>query len=172
MKGASNWSPQVKLPSKSPALLGLTIVLINTIENLMISAKLATPDHLKIRSFEIGFWCHNLCPWNHQQNFITLIKLYCRYGYVVMVMHFYKKSYPNFNYISILPEKPNFWGVALVQVQYFGTGTRYGLEILLRYEKSVETKSQKVLRANSYFWRSCREKTGRCTFLKTLLPPP
>ena len=37
----------------------------------------------------------------------------------------------------------------LIEVQEFGTGTRYGLEILHQFGKSVKTKSQKVLEANS-----------------------
>ena len=49
----------------------------------------------------------------------------------------------------------------MVQVQSFGTGTRYKLEILHESVKRVKTKSQKVLGANSYVCRSYREKTGR-----------
>ena len=37
----------------------------------------------------------------------------------------------------------------------------YGLEILLQCGKRVTTKSQTVLRANSYVCRSNRRKTGR-----------
>ena len=37
----------------------------------------------------------------------------------------------------------------------------YGLEILLQCGKRVKTKSQTVLRANSYVCRSNRRKTGR-----------
>ena len=47
--------------------------------------------------------------------------------------------------ISILQgfdqKKTIFWGVVLVQVQKFGTGTRYGLEALHQCDKMVETKS-------------------------------
>ena len=38
-----------------------------------------------------------------------------------------------------------FWGVPLVQVQQFGTGTSYGFKILYQYDKRVKTKSYKVL---------------------------
>ena len=58
-----------------------------------------------------------------------------------------------------------FWAVILVQVQWFGTGTKYKLEILHQGGKRVKTKSQKVLGINSYVRRSCRRKTGRGTFL-------
>ena len=47
-----------------------------------------------------------------------------------------------------------------VQVQKFGTGTRYKLEILHQCGKKVKSKSQKVCGANSYVCRSYREKTG------------
>ena len=36
-----------------------------------------------------------------------------------------------------------FWGVVLVEVQYFETGTRYGPDILQLCGKKIKTKSQK-----------------------------
>ena len=54
-----------------------------------------------------------------------------------------------------------FWGVGLVQVQLFGTDTKYELEILHQCGKRVKTKSQKVLEANSYICKSYRGKAGR-----------
>ena len=53
----------------------------------------------------------------------------------------------------------------MVQVQKFGIGTRYQLEHLHQCGKSVKNKSQKVLGANSYVYRSYRRKTGREAFL-------
>ena len=50
--------------------------------------------------------------------------------------------------------------MVLVEVQKFGTGTRYSLEILHQCGKRVNTKSQKVLGANSYICKSYRGKTG------------
>ena len=47
-------------------------------------------------------------------------------------------------------KKQFFKGVVYVQVQWFRTGTRYGLEILQQCGKRVKAKSQKVLRANTY----------------------
>ena len=58
----------------------------------------------------------------------------------------------------------------MVQVQYFGTGTRYKLEILHQSVKSVKIKSQKVSGANSNVCRIYRGKTGWGAFLP--LPPP
>ena len=57
--------------------------------------------------------------------------------------------------------------MVLVQVQYFGTGTRYDLEILYKYGKRLKTKSQKVLWAKFYVYRSYRGKTGSPS-----TPPP
>ena len=51
--------------------------------------------------------------------------------------------------------------MVLVQVQEFGAGTRYKLEILHQSVKKVKTKSQKVWLANSYVYRSYSRKTGR-----------
>ena len=56
----------------------------------------------------------------------------------------------------------------MIEVQQFGTGTRYGIEILHQCEKKVKTKSQKVLGANSYVCRSYyKEKSG--SYFKTLV---
>ena len=41
------------------------------------------------------------------------------------------------------------------------SGTKYGPQILCKFGKMVETKSQKVVGANSYVYRSYREKPGR-----------
>ena len=45
-----------------------------------------------------------------------------------------------------LTRKTFFWGVLLVQVQYFWTGIRYGHGILHKKGKRVEIKSQKIWR--------------------------
>ena len=89
-----------------------------------------------------------------------------------VVLHFYERSYHNLNFIRIWPEKTLFWEVVLVQVQQFGTGTRYNLEILHQCGKKVKTKNQKFFTANSYVCRSYWRKTGRegpfCTKLKII----
>ena len=76
------------------------------------------------------------------------------------------------NFIMIWPEKPFFWGVVLVQFQYFGTGTGYGLDILHQRGKRAKTKNKEVLGANSYVCRSYRGKLGRGMGLFDLSPPP
>ena len=64
------------------------------------------------------------------------------------------RCYRNLNFIKIWPEKTLFWGMVLVEVQWFGTYNRYSLEILRQHEKRVKNKSQKILTANSYVCRS------------------
>ena len=75
--------------------------------------------------------------------------------------HLYKTSYHNLNFIRIWPEKPLFWGAVFVQVHWFGTGTRYKLEILHQSVRGAKTKIQKVLGPHSYVYRSYRGKTGK-----------
>ena len=53
--------------------------------------------------------------------------------------------------------KTFFWGVVLVRAQGFVTGVKYDQVILEQCGKRVKLKV-KVLKANSYFWRSYREK--------------
>ena len=48
--------------------------------------KMATPGLLKIKVFwDRVYGVYNLCPWRHQQNFITWFKLYYRCGHVTKV---------------------------------------------------------------------------------------
>ena len=51
--------------------------------------------------------------------------------------------------------------MVLVQVQKFGTATRYEVEILYHCGKNVKTKSLKLLGANSQVCRSYRGKISR-----------
>ena len=131
----------------------------------MMSAKIATPDLLKITVF-----------WNKGYDVIIPVddvtnKILSRdSNYIVDVL-----MWPKFGNCSIsmrevittsilygFDQKNHFiWGVVLVQVQYFGTGTKYKLEIVCKSRKKVKTKSQKVLGANFYLCRSYRGKTGR-----------
>ena len=60
--------------------------------------------------------------------------------------------------------------MVLVQVEQFGTGTRYELEILHECGKKVKTKSQKVLGANSYVGEVTEKKlVGGGDFLPPIL---
>ena len=69
--------------------------------------------------------------------------LSCYSNYIVDVV-----MWPNFGNSDSWPEKPIF---------------RYGLAILHQCDKSVKTKSQKVLAANSYVCRTYRGKSGGVT---------
>ena len=55
--------------------------------------------------------------------------------------------------------------MVLVQVQLFGTGTRYDLEILRQCRKRVETKSQKLLGPIPTFVEVSGEKLVGVAFL-------
>ena len=57
-----------------------------------------------------------------------------------------------------------FRAVFLVQIQWFGTGARYDLEILHQCGKKVKTKIERVTKAISYVCRSYMGKTGRGPF--------
>ena len=64
------------------------------------------------------------------------------------LQHFLERSHHNLNFVKIWPEKQIFWGVALVQVQWLRTVTRYDLDNLKQCCKRIKTKSQKILRTN------------------------
>ena len=85
--------------------------------------------------------------WPYDQNLITLV--------------FFEKTYHNFHFIWIWPEKPIF-ELALVQA------SRFDLNILQKCGKRVKTKSQKVLRAKPYVWKNYRGKLVGGRFV----PPP
>ena len=131
----------------------------------MISVKMATPGLLKITVF----WYKGYDVIISVDDFINKILSHDS-NYIVDVY-----MWPKFRNCSIsmrevittsilygFDQKNHFiWGVVLVQVQYFGTGTKYKLEIVYKSRKKVKTKSQKVLGANFYLCRSYRGKTGR-----------
>ena len=48
--------------------------------------------------------------------------------------------------------------VLFVLAQHFGTGTRYGFEIIHQCDKRIKTKNLKLLEANSYV---CGKKQGK-----------
>ena len=52
----------------------------------------------------------------------------------------------------------------MIQVQQFGTGSSYDLEILHQCGKIVKIKSQKAFWANSYVCRIYRKKSGKESF--------
>ena len=115
---------------------------------LMMSAKMTTLGLLKIKVF--GNKGYDVIISAHD----VTNKILSRHSYyivdVVMWPKFGNSGTPMKDVItSILygfDKKIHFfWGVVLVQVQQFGTSTRYGIEILHQSGKRVKTKSQKVL---------------------------
>ena len=122
---------------------------------LMMSAKMATPvfwseDHYVIYSYDVI----NIISL-HESNYIMYVLTRPKFGNSRICIR-------EVIITSILQgfDQKNrfFWGVVLVQVEYFGTGTRYKLEILHQPVKRIKTKSQKVLVVNPYVCRSCRGK--------------
>ena len=64
----------------------LKIVLIKMVMILIMSAKLASLGLLKNKGIlKWRLWRHNFCSWRHQQNFVTWIKLCCKYGHLTKV---------------------------------------------------------------------------------------
>ena len=97
-------------------------------------------------------WRQNLCVWRHQQIFITWFKFDCRSGQTIKVPF-------NFNFIRTWTKKPivlrgAFGSYRIIWDWY------YDLAFLQQCGKRVKYKTQKVLKANSYSWRSYRGNTG------------
>ena len=95
---------------------------------------------------------------------IILYMCSCDQSLVTLAFLWEKLSQPQF-YKDLTRKTAFFWRVVLVQVQQFGTDTRYKLEILHQCRKRVKTKSQNVFGANSYVCRSYRGKIAREAFL-------
>ena len=134
--------------------------LINMVTILMMSAKLASPELLKIKLFQNKGY-DAIIPMTHQQslsrdsNYTVDVIMWPKFG---NCSNFYERSYHSLNIIRVWPKKPLFWGVALVSVQLFRTSTRYDLEILHQCGKRVKTKGQKVLGVNSIVCKSYKGK--------------
>ena len=102
---------------------------------------------------------------NHE-NQIKLQIWSCRQGLVTVAFLWWEKlSQPQFykdlTRKTIFSERCSSLGSSWM----FGTGNRYGLEILLQFCRSVKIKSQKVLGTDSYVCRSYKGKTGMGAFL-------
>ena len=139
----------------------------------MMSAKMATPGLLKIKVFwnkgyYVIYFVYDVTSkiLSHESNYILDVVMWPNFGNSSTCI---RQVIITSILVGFDQKNCLFWGVVLVQVQYFGTGTRYGLEILHQYGKRVKTKSQTVWTANSYVCTSYIGKTGRG---KTLLLPP
>ena len=122
---------------------------------LMMSAKMATPvfwnkDHYVIYYYDVI----NITS-SHESNYIMYVLMWPKFGNSRICI----REVIITSVLQGFDQKNRFfWGVILVQVQYFGTGTRYKLEILHQPVKRIKSKSRKVLVANPYVCRSCRGK--------------
>ena len=118
---------------------------------LIISAKMTTIGILIERYFEIKVMTSWLLSMTSTTKFFQVSQIWPKFGNSSISMRevittFILKGFHQKNRIS--------WGMAVVQVQLFWTGTSYGLEILQQCRKGVKTKSHKFLGANSNDWRS------------------
>ena len=131
----------------------------------MISAKMATPGLLKTflwnKSYDVIIYVDDFTNkiLSRDSNYVVDVFMWPKFGNC-SIPQFYKDltlktaffegcSWFRFNNLGL------FWG-----------------EILRQCGKRIETKSQKVLGANSYVCRSCRGKTGRGWEGGFLPPPP
>ena len=143
-------------------LESLKIVLIRKVTIFMISAKMATPGLLKItifwnKGYDVIISVHDVTNkiLSGDSNLNVDVVMWPNFGNFNISMR-------KVTIISILQgfDQKNcfFCGVVLVQVQQFGTGTRYELWILHHCGKRVKTKNQKFLWVSSYVCRSYRRK--------------
>ena len=141
-----------------------------------MSAKMATPGLLKIKLFwnkgyDVIVYVHDVTNkiLSRDSNCVVDVVVWPKFGNSSI-------SIREVIIISILQGFDQrihfFWGVVLVQIQQFGTGTRYELDIFRQCGKKVKTKSQKVLWVSSYVCRSYRGKTCRGLFCLSAPPPP
>ena len=128
---------------------------------LMMSAKMATPvfwnkDHYVIYSYDVI----NITS-SHESNYIMYVLMWPKFGNSRICIR-------EVIITSILQgfDQKNrfFWGVILVQVQYFGTGTRYKLEILHQPVKGLKLKVRKFWWLIPTFVEVAGGKTGGRSF--------
>ena len=114
------------------------------VATFMMSSKLASLGLLKIKLFwnkdyDVIIFVHDLTNkiLSRDSNYIVDAVMWSKFGNFIVSMS------------KVI--------MTVVQVHYFGTAARYGLEILHKCGKKFETKSQKVfvlLTANFYICRS------------------
>ena len=119
-----------------------------------MSTELATPSLPKIKIFWKNYYgviiyTHDTSSkvLSHESSYIVDELMWPNFGkssisWKELIKTSFLSTFDNRNYF--------FWGVVSVQVQYFGTDTRYELETAQQSGKGAETESQNVLRANSY----------------------
>ena len=142
----------------------------------MMSAKMATPALLERKVFwnkdyYVIYYVYGVNNeiLSYDSNYIMDVVMWPKFGNSSICT----REVITTSILQGFDQKNRFlWGVALVQVQQFGTGTRYKLEILHQSVKKVKTKSQKFWGANSYVCRSYRGKTGRGGLFAPPPPPP
>ena len=129
---------------------------------LMMSAKKATPGLLKIKVF-----------WNEGYDVIISLRdvtnkiLSCDLNYIVDVVMWSKFGNSSISMREVIitsilsgfdQKKYFFWEVVLVQVQWFGTDARYGLELYTSVVKGSKLKVRKFWGLLPTFVEFAREK--------------
>ena len=124
----------------------------NMIAIFMISAKFASPIFLEIKVFwskgydaiiSISDITSKVLP--SDLNYIANVLMWPEFGNsngsmtkIIVTLILWRFDQKNWL----------FWGVVMVQVQWFRAGPRYALKILPWYGKRIQTKSQRVSRTN------------------------
>ena len=118
----------------------------------MMSAKIATLGFVKIRTFwykgyDVIIYSHYVTNnfLLYDSNYIIDVVMWPKFSNCIISM---RKVIITSIFLKItkiwLEKSFYFWGMVLVQVQWFRTGTRYELEILHYCGKRIKSKSQKV----------------------------
>ena len=140
---------------------------------LMTLAKVATRNRLQIKHFwtkgygvRISVYGVIIKVLSCDSNCIADVVIWAKFGNCSISM-----SHHNLSFIKIWPEKSFvFWEVSWFKFNDVRLAGDSGLEFLHQYDKRVKTKSQKVLRANSYVCSSYEGNTYRRPFcLPTIL---
>ena len=150
----------------------LKIVLINMITVLMMSAKMATLDLRKIKTF----WrkCYDVIIFvndvfnkilSRDSNYIVDMVTWPRFGNFSISM---REVIINLMFIRIWPEEPLFWGVVLVQFNNLRLTLSMNLKFYTCMAKGLKLKARK-------FWGlipTFLEVTGEKLVGGSFCPPP
>ena len=132
----------------------LKVALIKMIAIFMMSAKLATLGFLKKqitwnKGYDVIISIHEVTNeiLSRDSNYVVDVVTWPKFGNSTI----FRTEVIITSILQRFHQKNQFFflgGVLLFQVQWFGTSTRYDLEILHKCGKQFETKSQKILGSN------------------------
>ena len=139
----------------------LKVVLINILAILMMSAKFATLDLLKLK----GFWSkvYDVIKMFMTKISIMWLKLYCRCGHVTKIWklyNFYESSYHSLNFYKDLTRKNNIFEGCLFKFN----NLRLALGMAKWLAKGLKLKVRKFCGLISLFVEATGEKLVGGTF--------